>query len=136
MSVGGFLVSGASGSRVGKNHTTVGRIPGGARVEREVTMQTATDHIELALRSPDFTTSVRLATAVDGLVKQRGFKAPAEDEKARGAWARDAGTVMVRIPENDAEHLPDLIAAIESLEVQADIPVRVIINERSLAPSS
>ena len=143
MSVGGFLVQGGSGSKVTKNHTTVGRIPNGARVEREVQIQRDDDHIELALRAPDFTTAVRLAKAVDAMMQQRLPPAvteapatdapPTEDAPAapRMAWARDAGTIIVLVPPEDRERLPELISTIEALDVQADVPTRVIINERT-----
>ena len=137
MSVGGFLVQGGSGSKVTKNHTTVGRIPNGARVEREVQIQREDDHIELALRAPDFTTAVRLAKTVDEMMQQR--MPPATEPPAgeatpaapRLAWARDAGTIIVLVPPEDRERLPELISTIEALDVQADIPTRVIINERT-----
>lgn len=149
MSVGGFLVSGGSGSKVTKNHTTVGRIPNGARIEREVQIQREDDHIELALRTPDFTTAVRMAGVIDGMVQTRmpqaglapdaepapeGTPAAAPEAvaaKQRLAWARDAGTIIVLIPPEDRQRLPELIAVIESLDVEADIPTRVIINERT-----
>lgn len=147
ISVGGFLVAGFSGSRVGKNHTTVGRVPSGARVEREIELRQEADIIELALRVPDFTTSVRIAEKANALVQERGGvtgaqqdaqeKAAAEGDKKEGpkdernAWARDAGTVMVRIPDKDRGHLPDLMAAIEGLDVEADVVAKVIINERT-----
>ncbi len=137
MSVGGFLVQGGSGSKVTKNHTTVGRIPNGARVEREILIQREDDHIELALRAPDFTTAVRLAKTVDEMMQQRMPPAvePAAGEATpaapRMAWARDAGTIIVLVPPPDRERLPELISTIEALDVQADIPTRVIINERT-----
>ncbi len=136
MSVGGFLVQGGSGSRVTKNHTTVGRIPNGARIEREVLIQRDDDHIELALRAPDFTTAVRMASTIDGMMQQRLPPAEAEGGEAapaapRMAWARDAGTVIVLLPPADRERLPELISTIETLDVQADVPTRVIINERT-----
>lgn len=146
ISVGGFLVTGYSGSRVGKNHTTVARIPNGARVEREIEQRPEADIIELALRVPDFTTAVRIAEKTNALVTERGgvtgaaedaqVQAAAEGAKeepkdVRNSWARDAGTVMVRIPDKDRRHLPDLMAAIESLDVEADVVAKVIINERT-----
>lgn len=39
LSIGGFSVAGRTGSSVSKNHTTVGRIPSGAIIEREVNSQ-------------------------------------------------------------------------------------------------
>ncbi len=144
LSVGGFLVQGGSGSKVTKNHTTVGRIPNGARIEREIPIQRDGDHIELALRSPDFTTAVRMAKTIDTMMQERmpqmgepveapaeGAPVPPAPAAARLAWARDAGTIIVLVPPPDRERLPELIATIEALDVEADVPTRVIINERT-----
>jgi flagellar P-ring protein precursor FlgI len=65
LSVGGYFAQGRTGSRLQKNITTVGRIPGGALVEREVPVEMPTEMLHVTLKSPDFTTAVRMAQAVD-----------------------------------------------------------------------
>jgi flagellar P-ring protein FlgI len=65
VSIGGFLASGKSGSRAQKNHTTVGLIPGGAMVEREISMSLERDELAISLHVPDFTTATRVAQAIN-----------------------------------------------------------------------
>jgi flagellar P-ring protein precursor FlgI len=161
VSVGGYLVQAQTGSRLSKNQTTVGRIPGGALVEREVPLDPGLatgDQIEITLKSPDFTTAVRIADAIRqeveklaptaaataAVVKAAGGSAPpgvtpagpgaeGQADAATGplALARDAGTVVVRVPEAYRTRQADLVAALEGLNVQPDVPTRVIVNERT-----
>jgi flagellar P-ring protein precursor FlgI len=65
LSVGGAAASGSSGDTVQKNHPTVGRIPSGALVEREVPNALDPTSVTLMLQRPDATTAVRLAEAVN-----------------------------------------------------------------------
>lgn len=54
------------GGGVQKNHPTVGHIPGGAIVERELPLSLAGKQtMSLNLNNPDFTTSLRLATVIN-----------------------------------------------------------------------
>ena len=65
VTVGGFS-AGGGGSSVAKNHTTVGRVPGGATVERETKTEIAPqDTLHIALNTNDFTTAYRAANAID-----------------------------------------------------------------------
>ncbi|KAF0096151.1 MAG: flagellar P-ring protein precursor FlgI [Puniceicoccaceae bacterium 5H] len=118
IAVGGFL-GGAGGSTVQKNHPTVGRIPGGAIVEREVPTNIVTrDALNLLLLNPDFTTAVRMAQSIN--------------ERFPGvAQATDASAVNVLIPEDMRAQLANYLAVVNSLEVVPDITARVIINERT-----
>jgi flagellar P-ring protein precursor FlgI len=155
LSVGGYFAQGRTGSRMQKNITTVGRIPGGALVEREVPVQMPTDQLQVTLKEPDFTTAVRMAQAIDKeLLKYAPAPAaapagaPAGAPPAAGApaapaadanqaapkpWAtaQDSGTVLVRVPPTYLGRIPSLMAVLEGLEVQPDWPTRVIINERT-----
>lgn len=119
LSVGGVSASGASGESVQKNHPTVGRIPGGALVEREVPMALDPTAVTLALQQPDFTTSVRLAAAING---------SGVGEVAR---AVDPSTVIVSVPGAAQPRLMEFIARIESVTLKVDAPARVVINERT-----
>jgi flagellar P-ring protein precursor FlgI len=121
VSLGGFQVSGAGGSSVQKNHVTVGRIPSGGVVEREVPFDIfASDSIELVLDRPDFGTAVNI---VNGINEAFGSET---------AGARDPGTIsipMTKIPEGlDAV---SFAARIEMLEVDVSRPARVVVNERT-----
>jgi flagellar P-ring protein precursor FlgI len=143
LSVGGYFASGLSGSRTTKNITTVGRIPNGAVVEREVTLEMPQGQLAIALHAPDFTTAVRTATAIEA--KLRGSLAGSpntssgsptasqqpNDLSAPFAVARDSGTVLVQIPPAYASRVAALYAELEVLDVTPDIPNRVVINERT-----
>jgi len=70
MAQGNLVVSGAgasaNGSKVQVNHLSVGRVPGGATVERSVaTVLGASGTINLELMQSDFTTASRVVDAVN-----------------------------------------------------------------------
>ena len=118
VSVGGFT-AGGGGAAVTKNHVTVGRIPGGAVVEREVPMPIGKGGaILLTLGANDFATASRVASAVNG-------KLPGS------ASAVDAATVRVEVPPSRAGDLVGLIAELEELPVEPDSAARVAVNERT-----
>jgi flagellar P-ring protein precursor FlgI len=119
LSVGGFAVAGAGGDSVQKNHPTVGRVPSGAVVEREVPTALDPAGITLTLHQPDFTTAVRLARAVN----QAGA--------GEVAQAVDPSTVTVAVPATEQPRLMEFIARIEAATLTVDSPARVVINERT-----
>lgn len=119
LSVGGFNKSGGGGS-VSKNHVTVGRIPNGATIEREIP-STITDgrRMMLLLKTPDFTTANNLQMAIN-------------QEFSQGtARALSAGTISVIIPDQEQPDLVGFVARMQTLDVEAGMPTRVIINERT-----
>jgi flagellar P-ring protein precursor FlgI len=119
VSVGGIAASGAGGDSVQKNHPTVGRVPNGAVVEREVVTAFDPTSLTLTLQQPDFTTAVRLAQAVN-----RGGMGDI-------AKAVDPSSVAVRVPLGEQPQLMEFISRIESLRLTVDVPARVVINERT-----
>lgn len=119
ISVGGFGAS-SGGSSQQKNHLTVGRIPAGAIVEREVPASVVRDNtVLITLNSPDFTTAARVAAAVRQKFPQTLPR------------ALDASTVKVELTGEDREDVVTLIAALQEITVQPDTPARVVINERT-----
>jgi flagellar P-ring protein precursor FlgI len=119
ISIGGFSAASA-GTQVQKNHPTVGRIPGGALVERGV--PTTLDHggaVNVSLSEPDFATASRIAVAVNQRLGQSL------------ATACDGGTVMVQIPPERQADLVGFIADIGQVDVQPDVAAKVIVNERT-----
>lgn len=121
LSVGGFIggQGGAGGATVQKNHPTVAQISGGALVEREIPTQVVrNNNIDLLLREPDFTSAARMAAAIN-------------EKFPQSALAMDPTTVRVRVPDGLDHAAVDFIARIESIEVNPDIPARIIINERT-----
>jgi flagellar P-ring protein FlgI len=119
LSVGGIAASGAGGDTVQKNHPTVGRIPGGASVEREVLTALDPTSVTLTLQQPDVTTAVRMAQAVN---------AAGVGDVAR---AVDPSTVVVRVPMPFQPRLMEFIAQIESVTLSVDVAAKVVINERT-----
>ncbi len=120
LAVGGLGLSGQDGSRISINVPSVGRIPNGATVEREVlTVIGDAELLTLNLHRPDFTTSTRLAETINGLLG------------AGTAQARDPMSVQVRAPATQADRI-SLISTLENLEVTpGETAARVIINSRT-----
>lgn len=117
---GGFSVTaGGTGESVQKNHPTVGRIVGGAIVEREVAFATPPQRLTLALLYPDFTTASRLAQSLNGALGRQL------------AQAADAATVTVDVPGPEQARLVDFVARLEQLTLPTDAPAKVIVNERT-----
>jgi flagellar P-ring protein precursor FlgI len=126
MAQGNMLVSGAgaaaAGSKAQINHLSVGRIPGGATVERSVPTSVGQgDYVYLELNTADFTTAMRLAEVID---KNLSPGNPG------GAAAMDARTIQVKAPEGSARVA--FISQIENLEVDAAAgSAKVIVNART-----
>jgi flagellar P-ring protein FlgI len=121
ISVGGFSAGtgGGGGATVTKNHPTVGQIMDGALVEREIPADLLRDNcLELLLRDPSFTSSSRMAAAIN-------------EKYTNCARAVDASSVKVRMPEGTEDFIVDFIARLEAIELTPDTPARIIINERT-----
>ena len=119
ISVGGFS-AGGGGSSVSKNHSTVGRIPGGAIVEKATQTEIAPqDTLNITLNRNDFTTASRVADAINGKLGQTA------------ARATDGNVISVSVPTEYKSDIVSLVTAIESVEVVADTTAKVIVNERT-----
>lgn len=119
VTVGGFAFGGAAAG-VQQGHPTVGRIPNGALVEKEVeTKFLDRGAVTLLLSNPDFATATRIAAAV----KQRSEAA---------ARVLDAGRLRVELPNRlQPNAAMQMISDIQMLEVTPDSEAVVIINERT-----
>lgn len=118
VSVGGFLISGQA-ARVQKNHTTVGRIPNGAMIEKEALGPIEREGtLRLLLHDPDFATAELIACAINRMLPNV-------------ASTVDAGTVQVCIPKLRRCDVVGFASEIGSLEIQPDVPARVVINEKT-----
>lgn len=121
--IGGFSASGENAS-ITKNHPTVGRIPGGAVVEKSeiatfVEHTTTTRFLTLNLRNTDFTTAEHISQAVNGKYPNSTIVA-------------DAGTIKINIPEQiGPSDIAGFIVDVTQLEVTVDMPAIVVINERT-----
>jgi len=121
VAVGGFLggSGGAGGATVQKNHPTVGMIPSGAIVEREIPATFVHDGVfTLQLHNPDFSSCARLSKAVNAYFPD-------------SALSRDAATVTVKLPPAYIGREVGFLADLGSIEVSPDSLARVVINERT-----
>lgn len=125
MAQGNMLVGGvgaaAGGAKVQVNHLDVGRIPGGATVERAVpTVLGQGDYIHLELNSTDFTTATRLVDTINHELSPN----------KEIASALDGRMIRVRAPEGSARVA--FLSQIENLQVDpAKGMARVIVNART-----
>jgi len=118
ISLGG-ISAGNEGASVQKNHPTVAQIVGGALVEREIPAEIVRNNtLELLLREPDFTSSARLATAINKVF-------------TNSSESVDSTTVRVKIPDGLQSSVVDFVARVEAIELDPDMPARIIINERT-----
>lgn len=123
VSLGGWTVSGEKAS-ITKNHQTVGRIPGGAIVEKEE-IATFVEYIggyrfiTLNIRNSDFSTAERISNVINVVYPASSIVA-------------DAGTVKIKVPgEIIQTGISGFIGDVTSLEVKVDVPAVVVINERT-----
>lgn len=121
LAVGGFSDNTGEFPLIQINHTTTGRVPNGALVEREVPSTFVdNDTISILLEKPDFG---QASLAVQALNQQFG------EQTAR---AVDGGQIDVKIPYNYRDNVVDFVAAVENASVMTDAPSnRVVINERT-----
>jgi flagellar P-ring protein precursor FlgI len=117
--VGGAGAS-AGGSKAQVNHLSVGRIPAGATVEREVPNAFASGEvIALNLQESDFTTANRVVQAVN---KEFGPGV---------ARAVDGGLIEVRAPQDSNARI-QFLAKLENIAVEpAEVSPVVIVNART-----
>lgn len=119
--IGGFSAGagGAGGATAAKNHPTTGQILNGGQVVREIPSELTHDNqVELLLREPDFTSAARIAERVNEIF-------------TNSAVALDSTTVRIRVPEGAGPLAVDFIARLEAIEVEPDVPARIVINERT-----
>lgn len=117
IAVAGYAAQGQNASIV-EGVPTVARIENGATIENEIDFKlNELDSVRLSLRTPDFTTAVRVADAIN------------ESLGPRQAVALDPTTIEVR--RHDKADVPQLMAAVENLRVQPDSPAKVVIDARS-----
>jgi flagellar P-ring protein precursor FlgI len=115
--IGGYSIA-AGGSSKTVNHTTTGRIPLGAMVERaSPTNLGAARTFNLLLNEADFHSAEAMAEGV------------AHEVPGVTAIARDSGHVQVTIA--PGPDVPAMLARIEAIEVPFFPRARVVVNERT-----
>jgi len=117
VSVGGFT-AGGGGTSVTKNHTTAGRIPGGAIVEQTVPA-TLSDgkSLNVLLDQPDYATAARIAQAIN--------------DKLGPGTALPVDPATVRVTSANFSNLVALVADIGDLTITQSTVAKVIVNERT-----
>lgn len=113
----GQIVIGGSGKDV---HPTSGRISNGALIEKDVTADFATRKMyRMTLINPDFTTAARAVLTIN---KELG---------GYFASAKDAGTIDIITPFAYENRGVELMATIESIDINPDMKARVVVNEKT-----
>jgi flagellar P-ring protein precursor FlgI len=119
LAIGGFTAEGDA-AKITKGVPTVGRISNGAIIEREIDFAlNRLPNLRLALRNADFTTAKRIASAVNDFI---GIAT---------AEPIDPSTVALTIPKQFAGNVVALITEIEQLQIEPDLPAKIVIDERS-----
>ncbi|MGD0907918.1 MAG: flagellar basal body P-ring protein FlgI [Candidatus Acidiferrales bacterium] len=119
MVLGGYGTGGRGNAKT-VNHPTVGRIAGGALVERDTAISLRdVSTVSLLLQNPDYSTARAIATAVN---KELGKEI---------ATALDSRRVEITGIEKGPDSVPRLLARIEELQVAFTTPAKVVVNERT-----
>lgn len=118
VSVGGFGVS-AGGNNQSKGFLTVGRIPGGANVEKNVETNVLHDgnKMFIELDDPDATTAQRTQNRIN------------RESPAYKAVALNGGTIEVTIPTGMTP--TEAMARLEEISVPTDQAALIIVNEKT-----
>lgn len=121
IAISSISANGRAGSIV-QGVPTVGRIAGGAVVERDAPgMFGEHQTLRFELRNPDFATAVRISDRINAFAKNRYGKQVAQEQDLR--------TIVLTRPPNISP--ARFIAEISDLEVTADAPARIVIDERT-----
>jgi flagellar P-ring protein precursor FlgI len=119
VAIGGFQAEGDA-AKITRGVPTVGRISNGAIIEREIEFSlNHLDHLRLALRNPDFTTAKRVAAAINDYIG------------APTAEPLDPSTVQIHVPTRFQGNVIALLTEVEQLQVEPDLPAKIVIDERS-----
>jgi len=116
----GSISYGGKAAKVQKNHPTVGRITGGAVVERAVHFALPEGSaLTYHLKSPDFSSAARMVALIN------------EQYGPGTALAADSGNVRITPPPAFDNKLVSFVAELEHLEIATDAPARIVVNERT-----
>ncbi|KQP40726.1 flagellar biosynthesis protein FlgA [Methylobacterium sp. Leaf104] len=119
VAIAGFSAEGDA-AKITRGVPTNGRVPNGAMIEREMAFKmNDMRSLRLSLRNPDFTTSKRIAAAINDFMG------------ADTAEPTDPATVTLQIPARYSGNMIRLVTEVEQLKVEPDQTARVIVDERS-----
>ncbi len=120
LSIGGFNFGSGGGNKVRKNHATVGRIPNGAIVEREVHVNlNSKNEITYSLKEPSFQLAVEIAKTINRFYRKNM------------AYPQDSGSVRVAVPPMYAGNVVELVSQINQLNVSAISKPKVVLDEKT-----
>lgn len=117
--IGGYSAGPAANAKV-VNHPTVGRVPSGALVERDTSLNLSQlSSLSILLNDPDFDAARELAAVIN---REMG-----------GNVARvvDSRRVEIADLKSAAADVPALMARIGSLTIHTKPPAKVVVNERT-----
>lgn len=104
----------------GARFPTVGRIPQGGVVEKEIQLDFHKKKaLRLSLRDPDFTTAARIEKVLN------------QELGGKFAQAKDSSTIDLIVPPNYSRKVIQLMATIENFKVFTDSNSKIVINERT-----
>ena len=117
--IGGYSAGTSANAKV-VNHPTVGRIPQGALVERDSSLDLAQiSMVSFLLRDPDFRTAQEASEAIN---HEMGINL---------AHAVDSRRIQLADYHSTGLDLPTLLSRIQEVNVHTKPPARVIVNERT-----
>jgi flagellar P-ring protein precursor FlgI len=116
---GGYSAGSGTNSRQ-VNHPTVGRVPSGAVVERDSSLDLAKmDHLSFLLNESNFSTAEEMCSAIN-----REWSMPI-------ATAVDGRRVDINLASLGTSSIPSTVARIENLQIQVQRRAKVVVNERT-----
>lgn len=113
----GSAQASSQGTQVTVNHPNTGRVPNGAIVRQAPPVNLNQEEVGLVLSRPDFTNAKKIVDAINEVFPD-------------AAEADHAGRVNVSMPD-ELNSASQLMAALEGIQVEAEAPARVVINERT-----
>ena len=120
----GAITLGSLSARTGRNsfkkgHTNSGTLPNGGVVYKEIeSANLKSGTLRWVLSSPDFTSAVAMANAINGVFPG-------------AARAEDASTVLVNVPENMKNDYMSFIARAEVAEFNPNTNSRIVLNGKT-----
>ncbi|MFW6380924.1 MAG: flagellar basal body P-ring protein FlgI [Bacillota bacterium] len=119
LSIGGLNAQ-SGGTQVRENHPTVGRIPDGALIEKELGVELDSERLTYLLDEPNFETAQAIANKINEEFDNSGL-----------ARASDAGTIEIRVPDRHQNDMVDFVSRLNSLEVRSSVEAKVVIDEKT-----
>lgn len=108
------------GAKAAEKGAASGRIPDGAVVEKEMSLDFHNRKgLRLALKRPDFTTAARIEKVIN------------MELGGRYATAKDSTTIDLIVPPQYESKVVKLLAVLENVAVESDRKAKIVINEKT-----